>query len=160
MQPLLTGLQNLALVYIDVPALRPGSVGAYLFAFLCAAAATALRLAIDPFVVGVQYITFFPAVMITTLISGFGAGVFCVALSVAALSFLVLPRELSFYAEYPGEVLANVIFVLVTLINVILISTLRLAFVALRDSQERLEAVVSELQHRTRNLISVIPNDS
>jgi two-component sensor histidine kinase len=39
---------------------------------------------------------------------------------------------------------------------VILVSGLRLTFVALRESQERLAALVAELQHRTRNLMSVV----
>ncbi len=149
-------MQRLAQFYIDIPALRPGTVGAYAFAFFCAGAATALQVVIDPYVVGVQYITFFPAVIVATLISGFGAGVLCVVLSAAAVSFFVLPPRLSFYIEHPAEVLALIIFILVTLSNVILVSGLRLAFVALRESQERLEAVVAELQHRTRNLISVV----
>jgi K+-sensing histidine kinase KdpD len=84
-------MQRLIRFYIDIPALRPGTVGAYALAFVAAGVATALRLAIDPYVAGVQYITFFPAVMIMTLISGFGAGLFCAALSVAAAAFFVLP---------------------------------------------------------------------
>jgi hypothetical protein len=75
-------MHRLASIFFDVPALRPGTVGAYAFAFLCAGVATALRLALDPYIVGVQFITFFPAVIIATLISGFGAGLFCVALTV------------------------------------------------------------------------------
>jgi hypothetical protein len=66
----------LALIYIDVPALRPGTVGAYFLAFVSVAVATALRLAVDPFVAGVQFITFYPAVIVTTLIGGLGAGLF------------------------------------------------------------------------------------
>jgi hypothetical protein len=50
-------------------------------AFLSTAVATALRIAIDPYVEGFQYIIFVPEVMITTLISGFGAGLFCIVLS-------------------------------------------------------------------------------
>jgi hypothetical protein len=65
-----------SLLYIDVPALRPGTVGAYALAIVAVGAATALRVALDPFLVGAQFVTFFPAVVITTLISGFGAGFF------------------------------------------------------------------------------------
>jgi two-component sensor histidine kinase len=154
--PLLRGMQRLAQFYIDIPALRPGTVGAYAFAFLCAGVATALRIAIDPYVVGVQYVTFFPAVIIATLISGFGAGVFCVALSAIAASFFILPPRLSFYIEHPAEVLALLIFIVATLSNVMLIGGMRWALMALRESQDRLGSVVGELQHRTRNLISVV----
>jgi hypothetical protein len=83
------------LIYIDIPALRPGTVGAYAFACACIAVATALRLAIDPYVVGVQYVTLFPAVMITTLIGGLGAGLFSLVLSVGAAAFFILPPRFS-----------------------------------------------------------------
>jgi hypothetical protein len=53
--------------------------------------------------VGIQYITFFPAVIITTLISGFRAGLICVALSAAVAGFFVLPPRWSFYIAHPGE---------------------------------------------------------
>jgi hypothetical protein len=75
--------------YVDVPAARPGTVGAYALAFVAAAVATALRVALDPYVVGSQFLTFFPAIVITTVISGFGAGFFCAVLSTAAAYRLV-----------------------------------------------------------------------
>ena len=41
--------------------------------------------------------------MIATLVSGFGAGLFCLALSVAAAAFFLLPPIFSFYIEDPAE---------------------------------------------------------
>ena len=61
--------------------------GAYALAIVAVGVATALRLTLDPYVAGVQFITFAPAIVITTLISGFGAGFFCVVLSTAAMSW-------------------------------------------------------------------------
>jgi hypothetical protein len=84
-------MQRLIRFYIDIPALRPGTVGAYALAFVAAGVATALRLAIDPYVAGAQYITFFPAVMIATLIGGLGAGLLCVVLSAAVVGLLQMP---------------------------------------------------------------------
>jgi two-component sensor histidine kinase len=163
-------MHRLPVIYVDIPALRPGTVGAYALAFVSAGVATALRLAIDPYVVGVQYITFYPAVIITTLISGLGAGLFCLLLSTGAAAFFVLPPRLSFYIENLSEVLSTLLFVLLTFSNVILIAGMRFAMehyrelnhkleghgVVLRDTEERLALVVAELQHRTRNLISVV----
>jgi two-component sensor histidine kinase len=124
--------------------------------------------------VGVPFITFFPAVVITTLISGFGAGLFCVMLSTAAVNIFVIPPRFSFYIERPADAVDLLMFILEALFYVILIGWLRLALeryrelsrnlelrveersAALRDSQERLTAVVAELQHRTRNLISIV----
>jgi K+-sensing histidine kinase KdpD len=103
-------MKSLASIYVDIPALRPGTVGACALAFLSVAGALALRLAIDPYLLGVQYIAFFPAVIITTLISGFRAGLLCVILSAAATNYFVPPPRLSFYVEHPGEALALLLF--------------------------------------------------
>src|SRR5260370_8387987 len=116
----------LPLIHIAVPTLRPGTVGAYALAFVSVGVATTLRVAIDPYVVGVQYITFAPAIMITTLISGSGAGLFCVVLSAAAAWFFVLPPHLSFYTDRPAELLALLLFSLVAVFFVLL--TPRLTF--------------------------------
>jgi hypothetical protein len=59
--------RGLTSIYIDIPALRPETVGGYAFAVLCTLAALMLRFAIDPHVVGAQYIVFLPAVTASTL---------------------------------------------------------------------------------------------
>jgi two-component sensor histidine kinase len=163
-------MQRPPLIYIDVPALRPGTIGAYAFAFMCVGVATALRLAIDPYITGIQYVTFFPAVIITTLVSGLGAGLFGLVLSVGACAFFVLAPRFSFYIENLSDLLTTLLFILVTFSIVILIAGMRFAIercrelydkleqheAALREREERLAVVVAELQHRTRNLISVV----
>jgi two-component sensor histidine kinase len=168
------GTERLSRVYIDVPALRPGTVGAYAFTFLCATIGTVLGVAIDPYVVGVPFVTFTPAVIIATLISGLGAGLSCIVLSAASASFFLLPPRWSFFIESSADVVEMLVFTFEALFYVILITWLRLTLVgyrmlsrdleqrveertvALRESQERLGSVVGELQHRTRNLISIV----
>jgi PAS domain S-box-containing protein len=135
----------LALIYIDVPALRPGTIGAYFLAFVSVAVATALRIAVDPFVAGIQFITFYPAVIVTTLIGGLGAGLFCVALSVGAAVFFVLPPHWSFYVEDLRNLLLLLLFMLVTLSNVIFITGMRYAIERRRDGQA-LQASKDRLQ--------------
>jgi two-component sensor histidine kinase len=163
-------MQRLPLIYVDVPWLRPGTVGAYAFAFVAVGVATALRLAIDPYIVGVQYVTFFPAVIITTLIGGLGAGLFSLVLSVGAAAFFVASPRFSFRIENLSDLLTTLLFVLITFSNVILIAGMRFAVEryrelthkleqqagALCETEERLAVVAAELQHRTRNLISIV----
>jgi two-component sensor histidine kinase len=163
MRPLSIRMRNLALIYIDIPALRPGTVGAYILAFVSAVAATMLRLGIEPYAVGALFMMFYLAVIITTLVSGFGAGLFCVLLSCGVAAFLVWPPR-------SGEVVGLLLFFLVAVSIVVFIAAMRLALegyrelslnlqeqsVALRESEERLQTVVGELQHRTRNLITVV----
>jgi PAS domain S-box-containing protein len=130
---------------IDVPALRPGTVGAYALAFVSVGIATALRLAVDPYVVGAQFVTFFPAVVITTLISGFGAGFFCAVLSTAAADFFVLSPRWSFSVEDPANVADLLLFGPLAFYCVILIGRMRMAIEhdqaerALRASKDRLQ---------------------
>ncbi len=133
-----------AAIYVDIPALRPGTVGAYALALLSAALALALRVAIDPYVVGVPYITFFPAVIITTLISGFRAGLLCTVLSAAAANLYLLPPRWSFYIEHPGEVLTLLLFILATLSTAILIAGMRFAIEGYQELSRGLEHRVEE----------------
>src|SRR5262249_19202646 len=126
---------RLDLLYVDVPALRPGTIGAYLLALVSVGVATALRLVIDPYVEGLQFATFLPAVIITTLIGGYGAGLFSVVLSVAAAAFFVLPPRLSLYIEQPGDVLALFLYTVVMLFTVALITGMRVAVERTRDRQ-------------------------
>jgi two-component sensor histidine kinase len=163
-------MERLPGFYVDVPALRPGTLGAYAFAVLSAGVAMALRLAIDPYIAGIQYVTFFPAVIITTLVCGLGAGLLCLALSVGAVTFFLLPPRFSFQVDNLSDVLTTLLFILLTFSNVILIAGMRHVIeryhelsrkleqheVALREREERLAVVIAELQHRTRNLISVV----
>jgi hypothetical protein len=79
-------ISRLALFHVDVPALRPGTIGAYLLAFVSVLVATALRLAIGPYVDGLQFATYLPVVIITTLISGSGSGLLSVVLSCASIA--------------------------------------------------------------------------
>jgi PAS domain S-box-containing protein len=132
--------KRLSSFYIDVPALRPGTIGAYLLAFASVGVATALRLAIDPFVGGLQFATFFPAVIITTLISGLGAGLFSVLLSLGAVAFFVLPPRFSLYIEEPANVLALVLYMVAMLFNVAVITGLRIAVERQRDQQDLQES--------------------
>ncbi len=141
--------ERLLSLYIDVPTLRPGTFVAYALAFVSAGVATVLRLVIDPYVEGVQYITFAPAILITTLIAGSGAGLFCVVLSTAAAWFFVLPPRLSFYTDRPGELVALLLFTLLGFFFVILITRMRVAIEHkqatqhLKGSKDRLQLALN-----------------
>src|SRR5258708_24591199 len=161
--------KRLPSLYSDGPALRPGTVGACALAIVAVGVATALRVALDPFLVGAQFVTFFPAVVITTLISGFGAGFFCAVLSTAAADFFVLaPRfSFSFYVNDPAALADLLLFVPLASYCVILIGRMRLAIEreqaerALRASKDRLQlcldaALLGRWQYELRHgLVSV-----
>jgi PAS domain S-box-containing protein len=126
--------------FIDVPALRPGTAGAYTFALMAVVVATAIEAAIDQYVGGARYITFLLPVVITALISGLGASLFCLAISVAAVHFFILGPGFSLYDELLA-LPALVLFVLAGLSSVTLITGMRFAIERkdLRQGKERLQ---------------------
>jgi PAS domain S-box-containing protein len=136
---------RLASIYIDIPSLRPGTVGVYVLALVSVGVATALRLAIGPYVEGLQFATFLPAVIITALIGGLGAGLFSVVLADGAIALFVLPPRLSLYVEKPGDVLSLLLYTVVMLFTVALVSGMRSA-VERRQDQQALQASKDRLQ--------------
>jgi PAS domain S-box-containing protein len=127
--------KRLPSLYVDVPVLRPGTVGAYALAFVAVGVATALRIALDPYVEGAQFITFFPAVVITAVISGFGAGLLAAVLGTAAADFFVLEPRLSFFPETPADLVELLLFGPLAFLCVMLITWMRSAIE--REQAER-----------------------
>ena len=145
--------RRLRSLYIDGSALRPGTVGAYALAFVSAGVALALGIAVDPYVAGAQFITFFPAIVITTLISGFGAGILSVVLSTAAIDYFLLSPRFSFYVENPADAVDLLLFAPLASLCVVLIADIRRSVVereqaerALRVSKDRLQLALDAAQ--------------
>jgi hypothetical protein len=129
-------MQRLASIYFNVPALRPGTVGAYVFAFLCAEAAATLRLAMILISWAFSSLRSFLR-SYHDPISGSGAGL------------RTAPR-LSFYIDHPGEIVGVLVFVLVTLSNVILVAGLRFAVERYKERLEKERLLMGEVNHRAR----------
>ena len=163
-------MEWLSRIFVDVSALRPGTLGAYAFAVASVGAALLLHTVLDPYIGGNQYLMFFPAVIVTTLFCGVAAGLFSLLLSVAAVAFFLLPPFRSFGIINTSDIATTILFILVTAAIVILLAGMRGIVdhckdlsrrveqheMALRDREDRLAVMVAELQHRTRNLISVV----
>lgn len=131
-------------LYVDIPALAPGTAGAHAFAVSVALAAIALRLAIDPYVIGIQYITFFPAVMLVALVSGFYAGMVCVAVCVLGAWLVILPHWASLAVVEAGQVVSLLLFVVVATLTVVFIGAMRRAIQRYRELTRNMERLVSE----------------
>jgi hypothetical protein len=69
------------------------------FALISVGVAVVPVLAVDPYGIGVRFSTLWPAVIITALIGGLGAGLFSLARSVVATGFLALPPPPAVYIE-------------------------------------------------------------
>jgi PAS domain S-box-containing protein len=140
--------KRLSSFYIDIPALRPGTVGAYALAFVSAGVATGLRVALDRYLVGAQFVTFFPAIIITTLIGGFGAGFVCAVLSTAAADFFVLSPRWTFNVEDPANVADLLLFGPLAFSSAFLIGRMRLAIEREqeKESKARLQLALNAAQ--------------
>jgi PAS domain S-box-containing protein len=134
-------LRSLRSLYIDIPTLRPGTVGAYALALVAAGVATALRVVLDPYVEGAQFVTFYPAIVVTTLISGFGAGFLCAVLSTAAVDFFVLEPPFSFFPETSADLVDLLLFGPLASYLVIIIARMRFGI-----EREQAEASKNRLQ--------------
>ena len=115
----------------------------------CAAAAveiaTAARLTLTPIWRGSNIITFYPAVIVTALLSGFRAGLACVALCDLAAIFFVLEPRLSFGVANGADAVGLTLFSLTCITIVVLISATRYAIRREREIGEVLKSACSEL---------------
>jgi len=85
---------------VDLPHLRAGSTTSYLTALAIMAVATLVRLEITSNLNWLPYLTFFPAVVIITLVCGGIEALMASALSVILAWILFLPPELTFENIY------------------------------------------------------------
>jgi PAS domain S-box-containing protein len=122
----------LQLLFSQRRGIRPGSAGAYLMAVAIVAVATVVRLLLSPWVVGVQFITFFPAVVASCFVFGIGAGLFAIVLCAGSAMFFVMPAPHTYQ-----QVGALTLFVLAGAVLVAVIPLFRAAILSLHDSETR-----------------------
>ncbi len=80
---------------IDRPRFGPTSLEAYLVTTSIVAIATALQLTLSPWVTGMPFIGFFPAVIVATFLCGSGPGLVAAFLSVLSAWLCVLPSGIA-----------------------------------------------------------------
>ncbi len=131
------------------PALRPGSAEAYLAAAAIVAAATFIRLALAPWLVGVQFVTLFPAVIVATFLCGTRAGIASVFLCALSAWYFILSPE-----TYFEELFGLGLFFLVAMIDVVIIGALRFAVSGVHG----LNATLQENEAKFRGLLEAAPD--
>lgn len=104
----------------------PGSFNAYLLALLLIAIAVGIRSAIGSRLPGTQFITLFPAVILTTLCAGVAAGFVAVFCGALAAWYFILPPTFSFILK-DGQAVALAFFVVISSVDVIIIGAMRTA---------------------------------
>ncbi|WP_293469250.1 HWE histidine kinase domain-containing protein [Phenylobacterium sp.] len=135
----------------------PGSlVARYGVTVLAVALATLARVWLNSWVSSAQFITFFPAVLIVTLLAGTAPGLLSVALSAAASWFVVGAANLPGY-----NASALFLFVPVAIMDVAAISGLLAAYSGSRTALARvgeLNASLSRSEARFRDVVEAAPD--
>jgi PAS domain S-box-containing protein len=112
---------------------RPGSWGGYLATIALVAAATLLRMMLTPLIPTMPFVTFYPAVILATLLGGMANGILAMALAISsAWLFFVSPGLVS---GIEGLGLPNplILFALISTINIPFIAALRGVMVRMQD---------------------------
>jgi len=140
---------NFSKLYIDRPRFLPESTKAHLVAGLIVAIATALRLTLNPWVAGMPFVVFFPAIIVATFLCGSTAAFLAGLLSVLSAWLFIIPSENSHLSIYQ-----TAIFGVGTVTVVAVIGVMRAAAADVRRSNETLR--VSE--EKFRGLLESAPD--
>ena len=123
-------------------------------ALTCSLVALALREAIAPLVgYGVPFLTFFPAVVVASVVAGPLAGVSALVMSTALAEMLVLPLEVDLA---PGATARAIAFWLLCLLLIAITALLRALAQALAASEEQAHVLARESAHRARNVLGLV----
>ena len=115
---------------------------AYAIAVGCVGLAVLVRLAIgEDMLPGVPFVTFYPAIIFTALLGGFGPGLLAILLSSAAAWYFFLPPTYS-WALGEQAVAALVVFIIINLINVGLIMLLNRAIERLIAREQEVSTLI------------------
>ena len=132
------------------------AVGAFIIALT-------VRFAVNPYLpLGFPYLTFFPAVMITTFFCGIRPGIVCGTLSVLAAWYWFIAPVNALALDGPAAV-AVAFFIFIIASDILIIGVMHGAMGSLVQEQERSavllkqqQSLFQELQHRTANNLSFV----
>ncbi len=137
--------------------LRPGSPGAYAFAVGCVAAALAVRLLFAVFKPDlVMFATYYPAVLLATLIGGTSSGILAQVLGAAIGWLLVEPLLPPVDRGVTEQVIALLLYALSSSFIIWAAEHYRRVIRRLDEEQHYRRLVVDELSHRLRNKLATV----
>ena len=127
-------------------------------ALLCFVAALLLRFATnDVLPAGFPYLTFFPAVILTTFFCGLGPGILCAILSGLSAWYWFIP-PFGTFEIHTGTAIALLFYTFIVGVDIVLIGAVHRGMARLEDERatvgrlyEQQRAMFQELQHRVAN---------
>jgi two-component sensor histidine kinase len=138
--------------------LRPGSAGAFVFAFVCVELATLARLSLDPVASAsaMPYITYFPAILFATFFGGFWAGWTALVGAILLTWWWFLTPYHSFGMPTYAEIGTLAVFTLTASMIVGGAEHYRRMFERMKEEEHHRELLVAELEHRLKNKLATI----
>jgi len=112
---------------------RPNLVEAYVLTLGFVAVATLVRVAVDPYLAGTQFPTFFLAAILSTFVGSICAGLFSVVLSTFS-AYYFLPHLFTLVWGEAGSLLS---FIVVATLMVFIIGSLQAAHATAQETQGR-----------------------
>jgi two-component sensor histidine kinase len=136
----------------------PGSMQAYAFSTLCVAVATLLHWSIGLIIRpdAQVFTTFYPAVLIATLVGGAGAGIYAAILSGTIAWWAFLPPYFAFFPLTSEDAVGLLIYLFASLLIVWAAGHYRGLTKRLEDEETFRKLTVQELAHRLKNKIATI----
>jgi K+-sensing histidine kinase KdpD len=144
-------VHQLSRVSIKRQGLLPWTVALALFT-----GSVALRELFDPFLAGMKFITFWPAIIVATLICGWRQGAFVLILSMATAWYLFLEPVNSFAIKDKTTVGSLLSFVLIGAFLVLVMAALRETIRRVELAKAVQETLFAELQHRVANNLQLV----
>jgi two-component sensor histidine kinase len=137
--------------------LRPNSLAAFAFAILCVAAATLLRLAVELVVPNsAAFATYFPFILIATLIADVAAGIVAMVLSMLVAWWAFLPPRFAWGHLTSEQVVALCLFVFASSLIIWIAAQYRSVVRQLDEEESYRTVMVDELGHRVKNKLATI----
>jgi two-component sensor histidine kinase len=137
--------------------LRPGSPAAFAFAILCVAAATLLRQAIDLIAHdAVPFATYFPAILIASLVGGVTAGILALVLSGAASWLMFVSPRHEWVALTADQVASLGLFGFASIMIIWIAERYRALMLRIYQEQRYRKVIVDELGHRLKNKLATV----
>lgn len=135
---------------------EPSFWGSLALASACVAVAVVARLLLGLIGSTLYFAAFFPAVLICTLIGGRLAGLLAIPLSIAAVWWAFIPPAFEFGRLSAVDIANFLMFALSSLLVVELSVRHRRNVFALNDREQQRELLVNELEHRSKNMLSMV----
>jgi two-component sensor histidine kinase len=121
----------------------------------CAVVAYALRALLDPLILGVPFVTFFPLLVVATIWGGGWAGTTTLILGALVGAYAWLPPRASLDLGFRAAV-SVVAYLIAGGTVVAAVSLVNQVIAALRRSEARSAMFASEMQHRVKNVLALV----